>query len=334
MHIFIDESGTFVPGRRKTSISAVGSLIVPDRSIGGLEKLYGRLRQSLPKEGNEVKGRLLQEEQIQKVCSVLKTLGCLFEVNAIDMSLHSDELVLEHKRRQAEKLTANLTKEHHDSLVNQVLELQKFLVNLSPQLYVQSIVLSELIFDAIQNASLYFSLRSPEELSKYHWVIDAKSDQGPTNWEEWWTVVILPMLESKTVRNPIIQASFADYSAHQRFETKFSDYKTKIYGTDPEATGLDIKMMLGESMQFPSESLLGLELVDILTNATRRSLMGNLKRSGWSKIPPIMVHRNSHYINLITLDTTQVGPSTLPYLSVLNDFRTGGKSLLRPSDYL
>lgn len=69
-------------------------------------------------------------------------------------------------------------------------------------------------------------------------------------------------------------------------------------------------------------------MVDVLTNAIRRALMGNLQPSGYQKIRSLMVHRSSHYINLIKLQDQQRDSQPKPYMAVLNSFMAGGKSLL------
>jgi hypothetical protein len=46
----------------------------------------------------------------------------------------------------------------------------------------------------------------------------------------------------------------------------------------------------------------GLELVDILTNAVRRGMMGNLKYESWKDIRSLMIHRNNHFVNVLVLD--------------------------------
>jgi len=66
MHIFIDESGSF-SGFHEGSISAVGALAIPDFKLAFLTKKYNKLRLHLPKFKGEVKGRLLDEEQIAQV---------------------------------------------------------------------------------------------------------------------------------------------------------------------------------------------------------------------------------------------------------------------------
>jgi hypothetical protein len=72
----------------------------------------------------------------------------------------------------------------------------------------------------------------------------------------------------------------------------------------------------------------GLELVDILSNAMRRTLRGELDQVGWMNIRELMIDRNSSYIKFIIF-----GPGTdveLPaaYGATVNQgFRLGGRPM-------
>ena len=100
MHIFIDESGTSAPPASDPSISTVGALIVPDSILPGIERKYARLREELPKHNGEVKGRLLNEHEINNVVTMLRRHQILFEVAAIDMAVHAAN---ERRRRRGDR---------------------------------------------------------------------------------------------------------------------------------------------------------------------------------------------------------------------------------------
>ncbi|KGC70120.1 hypothetical protein DP57_5968 [Burkholderia pseudomallei] len=83
--------------------------------------------------------------------------------------------------------------------------------------------------------------------------------------------------------------------------------------------------MYGESFRFSSEPEPGLELVDIVTNALRRGLAGNLGEEGWLPLRSLMIHRSDVYVSpvgLISDDNRKLAQSLLP---VMNKFRTGGR---------
>ena len=78
MHIFLDESGSFV-GYERGSIGVVGALVIPDGNLRGLHRKFARIRPNLLKEGAEVKGRLLEEHDLNRVVRLLATREAIFE---------------------------------------------------------------------------------------------------------------------------------------------------------------------------------------------------------------------------------------------------------------
>jgi hypothetical protein len=96
---------------------------------------------------------------------------------------------------------------------------------------------------------------------------------------------------------------------------------------DPEP--LDLGLVIKESFTFSSEAKPELELVDIITNATRRALRGNLQRKGWGRIPQLMVHRGKReYISLFSLQDDPEPDRVYPHAEVLDAFRRDGRLLL------
>ena len=155
----------------------------------GFEKLYARLRRRLPKTKGEVKGRDLSEAHVIEVARILRKIGALFEVVAVDLGMHSKEELTFHKTGQAEAMTAHLTPEHHTTLVGEIWKLRRELEDMPLQLYVQSVAMGELVHQTLNHADTYFAFRTPPELGEYHWRIDAKDRLGITPWEKWWSTV-------------------------------------------------------------------------------------------------------------------------------------------------
>jgi hypothetical protein len=74
---------------------------------------------------------------------------------------------------------------------------------------------------------------------------------------------------------------------------------------------------------------MGLEFVDVLTNATRRMLRGALQRDGWINMHRLMIHRaNEAYIKFILFGP---GPDVVQganYAAVVSEgFRKNGKPM-------
>jgi hypothetical protein len=332
MHIFIDESGSFKHDYRKTTVpSAVGALIIPTQQIPNFEKLFGRLRHKLPKERGEVKGRLLSESEVGEVVAVLKRVGALFEITVVDSAMHTAEELANHRARQAEKFTEHLTASHHKTLVKEIYDLKRQLESMPLQLYLQSVVLNELIYNVLNLASTYFAFRLPAELAVYHWILDAKDRSKITPWENWWSSIIGPMFQSKSFRKPLMAVEGGDYSYHERLITSFPDYLRAHVAENENSQYLDIRPILTESFRFSSDHEAGLEAVDILTNAVRRSLVGNFRQEGWLPVRQLMIHREQ-CIHLVHLGQSS---SELPpprYAQVIQDFQPGGRRLLPVHD--
>jgi hypothetical protein len=167
MHIFIDESGTFThPAASPHAVSVVGALIIPDSVLPSLGQKYARLRTELPMEDGEVKGRLLSENQIADVISVLSRHQVLYEATAIDMGIHTASDVVAHRAAQAERITGHLTPQHHPNVRRGVWELRRRLERMSPQLYVQSVATFSLIERVIRQATLSPRRRSRAMLDR------------------------------------------------------------------------------------------------------------------------------------------------------------------------
>lgn len=331
MHIFIDESGTFTSAQREHAISAVAALTIPDAALASIEKTYATLRPHLPMENSEVKGRLLSESHVSDVVSLLTRHQVLFEITAIDMGTQETADVVAHKTAQAARLTKHLTPAHHPNIHEGVRKLQTRLEQMSPQLYVQTTATFQLIQRVIQHGTLFYAQRIPKELGAFHWIIDGKDRARITDWEDWWSYVIRPFLQSMSLREPLVLLRESDYSYFQRFSTKMLDHlKPHITENDGNDDATDINMLMTEGFRFSSKPEPGLELVDILVNATRRAMMGSLAIEGWRRIPHLMIHTRRHYIQMISLHNRAVVRRRWPYMSVLRHFSQGGKNMLVP----
>jgi hypothetical protein len=321
MHIFLDESGAFV-GYQKGSISVVGALVIPNGNLPRLRRKFARIRPSLLKEGNEVKGRLLGEHDVDRVVRLLATREAIFEVTALDLGLHTEEGVLAFRRKLAAETRAKLPAVP-ESLRWKVAEAVDYLDTMTPQLFLQALTTFELIHRVISHAILYFSQRRPYELSSFTWVVDGKDRTKVTNWEIWLKFYAQGALISLSQRNPV---PMPEPGAPYLFNYAFLDaFMTKQPVGDKS---LDTSLLL-QKFSFKSDSEIGLEFVDLLTNAIRRSLGGRLRRDGWLNFHRLMIHRaDEAYIKFILLGR---GPDVVPkadYAAVVNEsFLKGGRPM-------
>lgn len=334
MFIFIDESGTFTPvAQGKHSISAVGALIIPEQKYPLLLRRYERLRHSLPKnQRGEVKGSRLREDQVAAVCDLLRKNSCIFEIVALDMGIEDVAKIEAHRAGQAEGLTKHLDERYYQSLIDQVWALRRTLEIMPLQLYIQTAVMSELLAKVLIHAPLYYVQRNPAEILNYRWVVDGKEVNKLTLAEDWWSKTMMATLQSKSRASPMLMLEGADYSAfRQKFEKPMPSYLVE-FGFKDEPS-IDIKKIMTESFRFSSDAEPGLELVDIVTNATRRALQGSLGRDGWSGIPRLMIHQRGQYINLISLSGADADllPKPLYADVIVNGFARTGRPMIPPS---
>ena len=109
MQVFIDESGSFT-GFHHNSISVVGALCLPDTVMTRVLKKYSKFRGRLPQEKGEVKGRLLDEEQVDKVVMLLARNEALFFVTVLDLGLQSEAEVKAYQQKHGQEMLARVPK--------------------------------------------------------------------------------------------------------------------------------------------------------------------------------------------------------------------------------
>lgn len=306
MHIYIDESGSFASSDKPNSgISCIGALVIPDNRVSRIILEFELLSKRITKDKGEVKGRLLQEAEIAKVIKMLSKFEVLFFVVCADMNKQTNTTITNNKIEQCKKITETLTNEHHERVVEQVWQLRKTLEGMTNQLYVQSVVVLELIKTTFEYATLYYSQRRPIELNGFHWRLDAK-DKSITTYEKWWQSVMLPFLQYKSSMTPFSQF---EKGCYKYFEQHFiSDNETpkhlvELFGRKDKFHGILLNNIMRDDFQFiDSKDCLGIQIVDILVNSLRRAFNGNLQISGWSEIGKLMIYKPKETIRFISFE--------------------------------
>jgi hypothetical protein len=332
VRIFIDESGTFSRSAKGPSISVVGALIVPDHRWPRIQRKYVELRSQLPQTNGEVKGTRLDEAQIAKVVDLLRANEALFEAAAIDLGPLSASDITHHQMMQARAITKDLTPQHHPNVHREAEGLKLRLESLAPQLYVQSVVMFELIHQMMRRCTIYFCQRQPKELGAFHWEIDGKERNGITDWESWWTSVVMPILQSKSEREPMRHLAEGDYSYMERFQMDVPEWAPReAIPKGREARALNLRLTLMEDFKFCGQPKPGLELVDILVNAVRRALIGNLQPAGFSRIASLMMTERGQCLRLLSITRKRQSRLLRPYDRIIRRyFRRGGRQVLLP----
>lgn len=324
MQVFIDESGSF-SGFHKGSIGVVGALAIPDGKLPFLEKKFTKLRARLPKEKGEVKGRLLNEEQINDVVAFLARNEVIFEVTALDLGLHTEEEVKAYKLKHGQEMLEKVGK-FHDSVRDEVEKASKEILSTSVPLYLQALTTFEVLHRLIGHMTMFYSQRRPQELGSIEWVVDGKEARKVTNWERWWSHYARGALSTMSKRRPAPRFENGDYSFYDK------SYRT---AGENEDEGTDLKLLLKE-IRFSAASESGLEFVDILSNAIRRTLTGNLQRDGWKNLREVMIHRSEDaYIQFVLFGEGKDTIQRADYGKIVREgFTTGGKSMLTASNLL
>jgi hypothetical protein len=315
MHVFIDESGSF-SGFHAGSISVVGALAIPEQKLGTLKKKYAKIRARLPLEKGEVKGRLLNEWQINEVVTLLARNEVLFESTAIDLGLHTEQAVLEYKKQHGEEILAKVANFRED-VRPEVEKASRQILDTSVPLYLQALTTFEVLHRLIGYMTMYFCQRRPAELGTFAWIVDGKDAVSVTKWEIWWSHYAQGALATMSKSRPTPMLPIGDYSFYERF-------------SDGEK-GTDAKLLL-KDIRFSAKPEEGLEFVDILSNAIRRTLTGKLQKDGWKNIHRLMVHRNEPYIQFMLLREGEDVVRHTTYGKVVKEgFSSQGKSMLTPS---
>ncbi|WP_374650320.1 DUF3800 domain-containing protein [Dongia sp.] len=314
MHIYIDESGTFLPAPGKdVSFSCVGAVAIAGRNFGRLEADFSKLSATWPKENGEIKGKLLNEPEIADLCKLLASYRVILEAVVIDMNWHTEGEIDYHQKRQAEEIMEHADDTLHPSMIATMKSLQETCLRLPRQLYVQQVLLTTLTWEILEKAMLFWVQRWPGELAKFLWVIDAK-DKTPTEYEKWWHMCVKPFLQAQSVDRPFTFLKGADYSAfHRNFPARpVPKHLPRPEGntTARRSHGSDFGKILNRDLVFgQSHQYIGLQIADILTNALRRALSGRLQPEGWLPIRNLLIRGKTAGIRYIGLTRNRVDPS-------------------------
>lgn len=295
MQIYIDESGNFVrPATGELNLSCVGALVVPDAHEHAATSRFEALKRRWGVNG-EIKGGQLSDRQVEAVVDLLVGCECLFFVGATEMSVNEDAFMANYQREQAADLTATLTADANPMLRTQLTALRATFEGMPQQLFLQAVVLTDLLRKVIDVATLHFAMTRPAEAGAFRWVIDGK-DVTRTRNEAAWQMIAGGLIQGRNIENPGVMAEEGDYSHFERFFVTDRDWPQHLpppRSRDPRRPGkmLNLSKILHESMRFAdSESTMGLQLADIVTNAFRRAMMGRLHPRGYRRMGNLMVY--------------------------------------------
>jgi len=311
MRIYIDEAGGFVaqpPGQ--SLFSLVLAVVVPSSIETKLFDEFSGLLASWPHQGAEIKGSKLDESQAAQLVDLVSRYDVTVQFFAVDMEMHDDKVVDDRKARQADAITANLTPEHHPPIAAQIRGLADSIRRMPNQLFVQASLMIELVLRVVEESTLYYVQRFPNELGSIEWIIDRK-DRKITEMEDTWSTLILPMSESHFVKKPLVCLLEANYSHFDaRYGIRADDeemnrhvaWTREAYGIqgDDSGPGLNSGLLLSEQRQFAdSAGSIGLQLADMLAAILRRALNNRLQAAGWSRFGRLVIaDKRSPFLHL------------------------------------
>lgn len=314
MHIYIDESGSFVPAANPASWCVVAALVAPETSIRLLQELLRRFKLACGKRyDEEVKLGDVTEEQYFALLRDLAQIDCTLYTVATDMSLSSEALMRHHQERQVTGILKHLDAMKYEEGRASLQKLSEEVATLSPQLYMQLVCQVLLIKEVIDWAILYHVQRTPGCLRQFRWRVDQKNTTK-SQFEIAFEKVAPSLLQSIALEQPSYACTDFDYSAMRDFiydDQNAPTYLKDTYGLDVNAAGgLNVGKLLRTNIDFPESSTeAGLQVVDILASGIGRLLRGRFTDSqrAASLLGSIMVQRmrGKHPIQLVTFANEQ-----------------------------
>jgi Protein of unknown function (DUF3800) len=331
------------PKPPRPSFSLVLALIIPSEIEKDLFDEFLRLRDSWLSPNPEVKGSSLNESQATQIISLLLKHDALVQFIALDASTHPNSLVEDFKNKQADAVTAGITRKHHPNMVLQLYQLGEAVRTMPNQLFLQAFATWLLIIKTIREGTLYYVQRKPEDLGDISWTIDRK-DRAITQMEETWSTLILPLIEKAFAREPMISIKGEDYSsfnARYGFTEATADpemlrhisWLRSVYGepTRPKnpMQGIDVNRLLTEQRTFQdSRDSLGLQLSDMLAAILRRAINDRLQLAGWKDFGGLLIRHwqaGDGFIQLGTGDSNSMSSHAEKVCHALHD---KGKDML------
>jgi uncharacterized protein DUF3800 len=274
MHIFIDESGSFIPGSPIDSWCVVAAYVVPERSRKKVEDVLVRTKKEVCGTViGECKLKEFKEAQLLRFLNKLAEMEGVLYCSATDPGRQSKDDVSSHLAGQVSGIVKHKDKMIHEKARLGIQQLADRFATLSPQLYLQLATQWDLVFNLIGSACLYFVQRNPAALGHFRWRTDEKNE-GKSLFEESFRDLAAPMNQAKSIDNPYMALIGADYSHFERFRLVggVPSYLNDVYGLNVK-DGFDIKKVMREDFKFvESSAVIGVQIVDLLASGLRRCL--------------------------------------------------------------
>jgi hypothetical protein len=280
-----------------------------ERGHRAVLKGFKTLRRKWGRLGQEIKGRELDERQVAQVIQLLIGNNVKFHACVTDLFHYSPESVASRKDEQARRLFAHITDRHQPSLVRQIQDAADNIQGMPDQLFIQLCMMMELINAQLHDAVIYFAHKDPLELRSFHWVADRKGREK-TTYETLWQNLLPAVIQGRQFSNDFYDQirllPGGNYDYFSRFCKMIERWPDHLPEQSPglrdrkNVDVIQIDQILRESFTLAdSAEKTGLQLADIVTNALRRAMMGNLQPTGWAELGTLMFRWNKTSVRLL-----------------------------------
>jgi hypothetical protein len=334
LQIFVDESGSFAPAANENSWNVVAALVMPEASRRKSEEHLRLLKLSLGhSHSDEIKLKDLSEIQLKAFLKGLSRIECALFVSGVDLGAQHPDIIDNHQKNQVEKILENRPLMLHQEGRELIDDLVGRVRRLSPQLYTQLVAQIDLLDQAYRSSTLFYAQRVPATLGSYRWRLDEKNSSRHL-FEETMRYMAPPLLQARSVRDPVIFVEGFDYS---HFERSFRYKKDEIPAYLQERTGQSIESgsSLGKILKdfafVKSHEVPGVQIADLLASSYRRVLRDDFEDSlGIAKLLGALTvqrARKEPSIHLISLASDQLASGHV--FDVSEAAKTTARSMLK-----
>ncbi|HHT8903084.1 TPA: DUF3800 domain-containing protein [Burkholderia cenocepacia] len=280
MFIFIDESGTFSFSDKENAWCAIAAFVVPESKRRPLDALVSKLRFTHGA-GAEVKLGAIPEDDFVKFLTELRILGGIVFSVAVDVSLHRRDEIQCHQELQVAKIRKNIDHMLYEGGRRAVTDLADKISALPLQLYTQLVLQAELVHTVVKYATAYYVQREPIALAHFRWRVDQK-DRIPNPYDKAFQSILPGVLQTKSLRDPMIIIEGEDYRHFKRFEYAPGtepNYLKETYGLDVDTrsgNAANIGKIINDDFKYvDSQKVSGVQVADLIASGIRRVLRAN-----------------------------------------------------------
>lgn len=228
--------------------------------------------------GAEVKISDLPEAAFLAFLRDLRAMhGLLFAV-AMDVGFNDRASVTAHQAGQVAKILEHIDKMLYPGGRKGLQDLADEIAALPLQLYTQLMCQLQLFHAVLRMAPVYFVQRYPGTLSAFRWRLDRK-DTVPTPYERAFRHILPAILQTMSMRDPMISLIGANYRHMKRFEFpdgKLPAYLEEAYGIEIKH-GLDVGKIVREDFELvDSAAVSGVQVADLCASGLSRLMRGKI----------------------------------------------------------